>query len=79
VTDRLADGEAAGRVADADGEAGADDGAAEPAPPPGPAGLAAASLCPLSETARAITAPTAASAPAETAAPERKLISSMRA
>jgi hypothetical protein len=61
------------------GDAGADDDAAERTPPPASAGLAAASLCPLSATARAIDAPTTASAPAETAAPERKLISSMRA
>jgi hypothetical protein len=45
----------------------------------GPGTLVAAALCPVSVTASAIAVPTTASAPAPAAAPERKLISSIRA
>jgi hypothetical protein len=45
----------------------------------GPGALIAAALCPVSVSASAIAIPTAASAPAPAAAPDRKLISSMRA
>jgi hypothetical protein len=44
----------------------------------GPGSLVAAALCPVSVTASAIAIPTAASAPAPAAAPDRKLISSIR-
>jgi hypothetical protein len=54
-------------------------GAAERAGVVGPGSLVAAALCPVSVTASAIATPTAASAPAPVAAPDRKLISSMRA
>jgi hypothetical protein len=42
-------------------------------------GLGAAALWPPNATASVIATPAAASTPAETAAPDRKLISSMRA
>jgi hypothetical protein len=76
-------------VDDGDGEGDGDDWddgitdggteGAECAGAVGPGTLVAAALCPVSVTASAITVPTAASAPAPVAAPDRKLISSMRA
>jgi hypothetical protein len=63
-------------VADGVTDGGAD--GAERAGAVGPVALVAAALCPVSVTASAIAVPTAASAPAPAAAPDRKLISSMR-
>jgi len=65
---------------DAPGEAAgpAGDGA-ERAAEPGAGAPVASALWPPSTTASAIATPAAASAPASTTAPERKLISSMRA
>ena len=45
----------------------------------GPGALVAAALWPVNVTASAVAVPAAASVPAPTAAPDRKLISSMRA
>jgi hypothetical protein len=45
----------------------------------GPGALVAAALWPVNVTVSAIAVPAAASVPAPTAAPDRKLISSMRA
>ena len=65
----------------ADGAAGsmADDGGVERATAAGRDALGAAPLWPPSATASVIATPAAASTPAEAAAPDRKLISSMRA
>ena len=73
-------GTAGGLPDDAAGEAAGDagDGAGRAAGP-GPDALVASALWPPSTTASVIATPTAASTPASTAAPERKLISSMRA
>jgi hypothetical protein len=65
-----------------DGASGVTDGGTEGverAGAVGPGVVVAAALCPVSVTASAIAVPTAASAPAPAAAPDRKLISSMRA
>ena len=81
----LSDGRAEGEA-----EAGAQDGgAAERAAAPGPGALVAGTLGagapgsfglgPPGTTASVIATPAAASTPADTAAPDRKLISSMRA
>jgi hypothetical protein len=60
--------------------AGAEDaGVARRAAASGACPLVAAALCPLSATASATPTPATASAPPPTAAPERKLISSIRA
>jgi len=65
--------------ADVAGPAAEGAGPARRAGAAGAGGLVAASLCPLSTTASVIAAPAAASAPPVTAAPDRKLISSIRA
>lgn len=71
VTDGVADGVADG--ATADGARGTERAAG------GPGALGAAALCPVSVTASAIAVPATASTPAPVAAPDRKLISSIRA
>ena len=69
----------AGGVADGGAAGGAEDGGVERAAPgPGPGALVSAALWPPSITASVIATPTAASTAANMAAPERKLISSMR-
>jgi len=73
-------GTAGGRPEDdAAGEAAGPARVVERAAGLGAGALVASALWPPSTTASAIATPTAASAPASTAAPERKLISSMRA
>ena len=67
----MADGAAAGNMADG--------GGVERATPAGRDALGVAPLWPPSATASVIATPAAASTPAEAAAPDRKLISSMRA
>jgi hypothetical protein len=66
-----ADGEAAGSTGDS--------GGVERATAAGRGGLGAAALWPPSTTASVIATPAAMETPAKTAAPDRKLISSMRA
>jgi hypothetical protein len=70
VARAVADGKAAGRTED--------DADVEPATA-GRGALVAATLWPPSATASPIATPAAARTPATTAAPDRKLISSMRA
>jgi len=62
-----------------DGEAVADAGGTEPAGALGPGALIAAAPCPDRMTASAIADPVTAAAPAPKTAPDRKLVSSMRA
>jgi len=71
VARAVADGEAAGSTGD--------DGGAERATAAGRGALGAAALWLPSTTARVIATPAATGAPAKTATPDRKLISSMRA
>jgi hypothetical protein len=66
-------------AADVAGAGAEDAGPARRAAASGDGALVAAALCPLSATASAMTAPAAASAPPVTTAPDRKLISSIRA
>jgi hypothetical protein len=70
------DGEA-GTVAEA--AAADDEGATERTPALGPDAFAEAALCPPSVTISAIMSPAAANTPITAKAPDRKLISSMRA
>jgi hypothetical protein len=66
-------------AADVAGVGAEDDGPARRAAAAGDAVPVAAALCPVSMTASAMTAPTTASAAPVTAAPDRKLMSSIRA
>jgi hypothetical protein len=66
-------------AAEVAGAAAEDAGVASWAAMPGACPLVAAALCPPSATASATPTPATASAPPPTAAPERKLMSSIRA
>jgi hypothetical protein len=66
-------------AADVAGAGAEDDGPARRAAASGGGAPVAAVLCPVSMTASAMTAPTTASAAPVTAAPDRKLMSSIRA
>jgi hypothetical protein len=66
-------------AADVAGAEAGDDGPARRAAASGDGVPVAAALCPVSMTASAMTAPATASATPVTAAPDRKLMSSIRA
>jgi hypothetical protein len=66
-------------TADVAGAGAEDAGPARRAATSGDGGPVAAALCPVSMTASAMTAPTTASTAPPTAAPDRKLMSSIRA
>jgi hypothetical protein len=71
--------EGAADVAGADAAGAEDAGPATRAAASGDGVPVAAALCPVSMTTSAMTTPTTASAPPPTAAPDRKLMSSIRA